>query len=83
MVASIAANTGSAASVNSGAGRPVLSGGAHPRKLEFLRDPSSGRVVLRSTDMVTGKVRHLPPQKMLSTMASIRRAIGLLLDRQI
>lgn len=83
MVASIAANTGSAGSVRRGAGRPVLSGGAHPRKLEFLRDPASGRVVLRSTDLVTGKVRHLPPKKMLATMASIRRAIGLLLDRQI
>ncbi len=83
MVASITGSAGSAAPVRRGAGRPVLSGGAHPRKLEFLRDPSSGRVVVRTTDMVTGKVRHLPPQKMLSTLASIRRAIGLLLDRQM
>ena len=83
MVAPMAMNTGSAGPVRPGAGQPAGSGGAHPRKLEFLRDPSSGRVVLRTTDMITGKVRHLPPQKMLSAMASIRRAIGLLLDRRM
>ena len=60
-----------------------MSGRTTPRKLEFLRDPSTGRVVVRTTDMVTGKVRHLPPEKLLSTMAGIRRAIGLLLDREM
>ena len=79
----VAVTASSAAHARPAAGQPVMSGRTNPRKLEFLRDSSTGRVVVRTTDTVTGKVRCIPPETLLATMASIRRAIGLLLDREM
>jgi uncharacterized FlaG/YvyC family protein len=64
------------------AGQP-LDGRVSPRKLEFLRHASSGRVAVRTTEVATGKAYTIPPEKMLEVIAGIREAIGLLLDRKI
>jgi uncharacterized FlaG/YvyC family protein len=76
----IAATANSVASRRPAGGQLPNNGKVSPRELEFLRDPSSGRVAVRSTDVATGKVRTVPPEQLLKTLAAIRRAIGLLLD---
>jgi uncharacterized FlaG/YvyC family protein len=70
-----------AEAVRPAAGQPVSEGRVNPRRLEFLRDESSGRVAVRTTDMVTGQTRTIPPEEMLKALAGIRLAIGLLMDR--
>ncbi len=77
----IAATANATAAGHSLAGRRPDNGKISPRELEFLRDLSTGRVAVKSTDVNTGKVRTIPPVQMLRTLAGIRRAIGLLLDR--
>jgi uncharacterized FlaG/YvyC family protein len=78
----MAATATSANPIRPAAGQSAVSGRFNPRQLEFLRDPASGRVAVRSIDTVTGEVRTIPPEVLLATMANIRRAIGLILDSQ-
>jgi hypothetical protein len=82
MVAPIAATATSAAYGRPAAGQPLNGGRVSPRELEFLRDPSSGRVAVRTTEVATGRVRTVPPEALLRALANIRRAIGVLLDRK-
>jgi hypothetical protein len=81
MVAPIAVTANSAAPGRAAAGHPLNGGRLSPRKLEFLRDLSTGRVAVRTTEVATGKVRTVPPEELLKALAGIRQAIGLLLDR--
>jgi len=81
MVAPIAVTANSAASGRAAAGQLLNGGRVSRRELEFLRDPSTGRVAVRSTEVATGRVRMVPPEQLLRTLAGIRRAIGMLLDR--
>ncbi len=82
MVAPMAATATSANPVRPAAGQPAVRGKCNPRQLEFLRDPVSGRVAVRSIDTVTGEVRTIPPEVLLLTVANIRQAIGLILDSE-
>lgn len=81
MVAPMAVTATSAEAIRPAAGQPQATGRVNPRRLEFFRDEPSGRVVVRTTDTVTGEVRTIPPMEMLEALANIRSAIGLLLDR--
>jgi hypothetical protein len=83
MVASqaVTARSADALPVRQAARQPVPKDTVQPQQMELLRDPLSGRVAVKRTDPNTGKTRCIPPEKMLEVLQSIRRAIGLLLDR--
>jgi uncharacterized FlaG/YvyC family protein len=54
----------------------------HPSDVHFVRDPDTNMVAVQIRDSVTGDEVQIPSDKMLKTMASIDKAIGLMLDKQ-
>jgi hypothetical protein len=81
VVAPTAVTATSADSIRPATGQPIANGRINPRRVEFVRDESSGRVAVKTTDTVTGEVHTIPPMELLKALANIRSGIGMLLDR--
>ena len=65
------------------AGPPATTPKVDRTEVHFLRDPESGRVAVQVVDSVTGdEIRQIPPEEMMKALASIRKAIGLVLDER-
>ena len=57
---------------------------AFNQRLSFVLHEDSGRMQVQVIDNVTREVvRELPPTEVLDTVARIRQAVGLLLDKKV